>query len=77
MTPKVEEKVSVDIPQEEEATKDISSRNETIVIKRSKRVINKPKWLINDIVVVYALLVIDNNILNTFGEALHRSESNQ
>ena len=75
-TPRVEEEV-VDVPQEEETTEDVEDENDSIATRRPKRVIKKPGWLTKDIVVAYALPVIDDDILNTFGEALHINESNQ
>ena len=46
-------------------------------MKSPKRLIKKLEWLTKDIVVAYALLVIDDDIPNTFSEALRSSESDQ
>lgn len=45
--------------------------NDNIVTRKPKKVIKKPKWLTNDMVVAYALPVIDDDISNTFSEAIY------
>ncbi|KAK9208458.1 hypothetical protein WN944_000814 [Citrus x changshan-huyou] len=77
VTPKVEEEVvSSDVPQNEETIDDVDD-DDFIATRRPRREIKKPGWLTKDMVVVYALPVIDDDILNTFGEALRSSESDQ
>ncbi|KAH9657232.1 retrovirus-related pol polyprotein from transposon TNT 1-94-like protein [Citrus sinensis] len=77
VTPKVEkEVVSSDVPQNEETIDDVDN-DDFIATRRPRREIKKPGWLTKDMVVAYALPVIDDNIPNTFGEALRRSESDQ
>ena len=46
-----------------------------IATVRPKREIKKLGWLTKDMVVVYTLSVIDDDIPNIFGEALRSSES--
>ena len=75
VTPRVEEEVvSFDVPQNKETIDDVDNDN-SIAIRRLKREIKKPGWLTKDMVVAYALPVIDDDIPNTFGEALRSSES--
>ena len=77
VTPKVkEEVVSSDVPQNEETIDDVDN-DDFIATRRPRREIKKPGWLTKDMVVAYALPVIDDNIPNTFGEALRSSESDQ
>ena len=77
-TLKVEkEVVSIDVPQQEETTEDVEDENDTIAIRRLKRVIKKPGWLTKDLVVSYALTVIDNDIFNTFSKVIRSSESDR
>ena len=77
VTPKVkEEVVSSDVPQNEETIDDVDD-DDFIATRRPRREIKKPGWLTKDMVVAYALPVIDDNIPNTFGEALRSSESDQ
>ncbi|KAH9650169.1 hypothetical protein KPL70_026264 [Citrus sinensis] len=74
VTPRVEEEiVSSDVPQNEETIDD----DDFIATRRPRREIKKPGWLTKDMVVAYALPVIDDDIPNTFGEALRSSESDQ
>ncbi|KAH9685877.1 Integrase catalytic domain-containing protein [Citrus sinensis] len=74
VTPRVEEEVvSSDVPQNKETTDDIDN-DDFIAIMRPRREIKKSGWLTKDMVVAYALLVIDNDIPNTFDEALRISE---
>ncbi|KAH9797006.1 hypothetical protein KPL71_005721 [Citrus sinensis] len=77
VTPRVEEEVvSSDVPQNEETIDDVDN-DDFIATKRPIREIKKPGWLTKDMVVAYALPVIDDDIPNTFGEALRSSESDQ
>ncbi|KAH9684220.1 hypothetical protein KPL71_027928 [Citrus sinensis] len=77
VTPRVEEEVvSSDVPQNEETIDDVDN-DDFIATKRSIREIKKLIWLTKDMVVAYALPVIDDDIPNTFGEALRSSESDQ
>ncbi|KAH9768832.1 Integrase catalytic domain-containing protein [Citrus sinensis] len=77
VTPRVEEEVvSSDVPQNEETIDDIDN-DDFIVTRRPKKEIKKLEWLTKDMVVAYALLVINDDISNTFGEALRSSESDQ
>ncbi|KAH9792408.1 hypothetical protein KPL71_004103 [Citrus sinensis] len=77
VTPRVEaEVVSFDVPQNEETIDDVSN-DDFIATRRPRIKIKKPGWLTKDMVVAYALPVIDDDIPNTFGEALRSSESDQ
>ncbi|KAH9679278.1 hypothetical protein KPL71_026064 [Citrus sinensis] len=77
VTPRVEEKVvSSYVPQNEETIDDVDN-DDFIATRRPRREIKKPGWLTKDMVVAYALPVIDDDILNTFGKALPSSESDQ
>ncbi|KAH9689127.1 hypothetical protein KPL70_015374 [Citrus sinensis] len=71
-----EDVVSSDVPQNEETIYDVDN-DDFIATRRPRREIKKLGWLTKDMVVAYALLVIDNDIFNTFGEALRNSESDQ
>ena len=51
--------------------------DDSIATRRPRREIKKLRWLTKDMVVVYALPVIDDDIPNTFGEVLGSSESDQ
>ncbi|KAH9699247.1 hypothetical protein KPL71_024272 [Citrus sinensis] len=74
VTPRVEEEVvSSDVPQNEETIDDVDN-DDFIATRRPRREIKKPGWLTEDMVVAYALPVIDDDIPNTFGEALRSSE---
>ncbi|KAH9751443.1 hypothetical protein KPL71_014298 [Citrus sinensis] len=67
VTPRVEEEVvSFDVPQNEETIDDVDN-DDFITTMRPRREIKKPKWLTKDMVVAYALPVIDDDISNTFG----------
>ncbi|KAH9803321.1 hypothetical protein KPL71_001718 [Citrus sinensis] len=77
VTPRVEEEVvSSDVPQNEETIDDLDN-DDFIVTRRPRREIKKLGWLTKDMVVAYALPVIDDDIPNTFGEALRNGESDQ
>ncbi|KAH9783016.1 hypothetical protein KPL71_009155 [Citrus sinensis] len=77
VTPRVEEDVAFpNIPQNEETIDDVDN-DDFIATRRPRRDIKKPEWLTKDMVVAYALPVIDDDIPNTFGEALRSSESDQ
>ncbi|KAH9744296.1 External alternative NAD(P)H-ubiquinone oxidoreductase B4 [Citrus sinensis] len=77
VTPRVkEEVVSSDVPQNEETIDDVDN-DDFIATRRPRKEIKKLKWLTKDMVVAYALPVIDNDIPNTFGEALRSSKSDQ
>ncbi|KAH9752745.1 Integrase catalytic domain-containing protein [Citrus sinensis] len=66
VTPRVEEEVvSSDVPQNEETIDDVNN-DDFIATKRPIREIKKPGWLTKDMVVAYALPVIDYDIPNTF-----------
>ncbi|KAH9685902.1 retrovirus-related pol polyprotein from transposon TNT 1-94-like protein [Citrus sinensis] len=68
VTPRVEEEVvSSDVPQNEEIIDDVDN-DDFIATRRPKREIKKPGWLTKDMVVAYALPVIDDDIPNTFGD---------
>ncbi|KAH9714714.1 Integrase catalytic domain-containing protein [Citrus sinensis] len=74
VTPRVEEEVvSSDVPQNEETIDD----DDFIATKRPRREIKKLGWLTKDMVIAYTLPVIDDDIPNTFGEALRSNESDQ
>ncbi|KAH9793742.1 Integrase catalytic domain-containing protein [Citrus sinensis] len=69
VTPRVEEEVvSSDVPQNKETIDDVDN-DDFIATRRPRREIKKPGWLTKDMVVAYALPVIDDDILNTFGSA--------
>ncbi|KAH9793888.1 hypothetical protein KPL71_004697 [Citrus sinensis] len=77
VTPKVEEEVvSSDVPQNEETIDDVDD-DDFIATRRPRREIKKPGWLTKDMVIAYALPVIDDDIPNTFDEALRSNESDQ
>ena len=77
VTPRVEEDVvSFDVPQNEETIDDVDN-DDFIAIRRPRREIKKPGWLTKDMVVAYALSIIDDDVPNTFDEALCNSESDQ
>ncbi|KAH9682404.1 hypothetical protein KPL71_027339 [Citrus sinensis] len=77
VTPRVEEDVVFsDVPQNEETIDDIDN-DDFIATRRPIREIKKPGWLTKNVVVAYALQVIDDDIPNTFSEALRSSESDQ
>ncbi|KAH9782808.1 Integrase catalytic domain-containing protein [Citrus sinensis] len=66
VTPRVEEEVvSSDVPQNEETIDDVDN-DDFIATRRPRRKIKKPGWLTKDMVVAYALPVIDDDIPNTF-----------
>ena len=64
-----------DVPQQEEANKDVEHENNIIATRRQKRVIKKPRWLAKDMAVANAILVINDDILNTFIKVINSSES--
>ena len=66
-----------DVPQQEEATIDVEHENDIIATRRQKGVIKNPGWLAKDMAVANALLVINDDILNTFNEVINSSESGQ
>ncbi|KAH9669389.1 Integrase catalytic domain-containing protein [Citrus sinensis] len=67
VTPRVEEEVVFsDVPQNEETIDEVDN-DDFIATSRSRREIKKPGWLTKDMVVAYALPVIDDDIPNTFG----------
>ncbi|KAH9699088.1 Integrase catalytic domain-containing protein [Citrus sinensis] len=77
VTPRVEELVVFsDVPQNEETIDDVDN-DDFIATRRPRREIKKLGWLTKDMVVAYALPVIDDDIPNTFGETLRSSESDQ
>ncbi|KAH9780058.1 retrovirus-related pol polyprotein from transposon TNT 1-94-like protein [Citrus sinensis] len=77
VTPRVEEEVvSFNVSQNKETIDDVDN-DDFIATRRPNREIKKPGWLTKDMVVAYALLVIDDDIPNTFSEALRSSESDQ
>ncbi|KAH9753759.1 hypothetical protein KPL71_015193 [Citrus sinensis] len=77
VTPRVEEDVVFsDVPQNAETIEDVDN-DDFIATRRPRREIKKPGWLTKDMVVAYALPVIDDDISNTFSEALRSSESDQ
>ncbi|KAH9706402.1 hypothetical protein KPL70_012195 [Citrus sinensis] len=77
VTPRVEEDVVFsDVPQDEETIDDVNN-DDFITTKRPRREIKKPEWLTKDMVVGYVLPVIDDDIPDTFSEALRSSESDQ
>ncbi|KAH9717385.1 hypothetical protein KPL71_021793 [Citrus sinensis] len=77
VTPRVEEEVvSSDVPQNEETIDDVDN-DDFIATKRPRREIKKPGWLTKDMVVAYALPIINDDIPNTFSEALRSNESDQ
>ncbi|KAH9679582.1 Integrase catalytic domain-containing protein [Citrus sinensis] len=70
--------------QVENKTKEVLQRVEfdatpyvPVTTRRPRKEIKKFGWLTKDMVVAYALPVIDDDIPNTFGEALRSSESDQ
>ncbi|KAH9782717.1 Integrase catalytic domain-containing protein [Citrus sinensis] len=66
VTPRVEEEVvSSDVPQNEETIDDVDN-DDFIATMRPRRELKKPGWLTKDMAVAYALLVIDDDNLNTF-----------
>ncbi|KAH9724129.1 Integrase catalytic domain-containing protein [Citrus sinensis] len=74
VTPRVEEEVvSSDVPQNKERIDDVDN-DDFIATRRPRREIKKPGWLTKDMVVAYILPVIDDDIPNTFGEALRNNE---
>ena len=77
VTSRVEKKiVSSYVPQNEETIDNVDN-DDFIATRRLRIEIKKIGWLTKDIVVAYALLVIDDDIPNTFDEALCSSESDQ
>ncbi|KAH9726277.1 Integrase catalytic domain-containing protein [Citrus sinensis] len=67
VTPRVEEDVvSSDVPQNKETIDDVDN-DDFIATRRPRREIKKLGWLTKDMVVAYALPVIDDDIPNTFG----------
>ncbi|KAH9800316.1 Histidinol dehydrogenase [Citrus sinensis] len=62
-----EDVVSSDVPQNEETIDNVDN-DDFIATRRPRREIKKLRWLTKDMVVVYALPVIDDDIPNTFGE---------
>ncbi|KAH9751460.1 hypothetical protein KPL71_014309 [Citrus sinensis] len=77
VTPRVEEEVvSSNVPQNEETIDDVDN-DDFIATRRPRREIKKLKWLTKDMVVAYALPVINDDIPNTFSEALRSSDSDQ
>ncbi|KAH9689155.1 Integrase catalytic domain-containing protein [Citrus sinensis] len=60
-----EEVVSSDVPQNEETIDDVDN-DDFIATRRPRREIKKPGWLTKDMMVAYALPVIDDDIPNTF-----------
>ncbi|KAH9779930.1 Integrase catalytic domain-containing protein [Citrus sinensis] len=77
VTPGVKkEVVSYDVPQNKETIDDVDN-DDFIAIRRPIREIKKPGWLTKDMAIAYALLVIDDDIPNTFSKALRSSESDQ
>ncbi|KAH9734322.1 hypothetical protein KPL71_017332 [Citrus sinensis] len=77
VTPKVEEEVVYsDVPQNKETIDDVDN-DDFIATRRPRREIKKPGWLTKDMVVAYAFPVINDDIPNTFDEALRSSESDQ
>ena len=71
-----EEVVSSDVPQNKETIDDVDN-DDFIATKRPRREIKKLEWLIKDMVLAYALSVIDDDIPNTFSETSRSSESDQ
>ncbi|KAH9721062.1 Integrase catalytic domain-containing protein [Citrus sinensis] len=66
MTLRVEEEVVFsDVPQDEETIDDVDN-DDFIVTRRPRREIKKPGWFTKDMVVAYALPIIDDDIPNTF-----------
>ncbi|KAH9763992.1 Integrase catalytic domain-containing protein [Citrus sinensis] len=66
VTPRVEEEVVFsDVPQNEETIDDVDN-DDFIATRRPRREIKKPRWLTKDMVVAYALPVIDDDFPNTF-----------
>ncbi|KAH9670812.1 Integrase catalytic domain-containing protein [Citrus sinensis] len=66
VTPRVEEEVvSSDVPQNKETIDDVDN-DDFIATRRPRREIKKFGWLTKDMVVAYALPVIDDDIPNTF-----------
>ncbi|KAH9779099.1 Integrase catalytic domain-containing protein [Citrus sinensis] len=77
VTPRVEEEVvSSNVSQNEETIDDVDN-DDFIATMRPRREIKKHGWLSKDMVVAYALPVIDVDIPNTFSETLRSSESDQ
>ncbi|KAH9718108.1 hypothetical protein KPL71_022089 [Citrus sinensis] len=77
VTPRVEEDVvSSYVPQNEETIDDVDN-DDFIATMRPRREIKKLGWLTKNMVVAYALPIIDDDIPNTFGEALRSSENDQ
>ena len=77
VTPRVEEEiVSSDVPQNEETIDDVDN-DDFIATRRPIREIKKLEWLTKDIVVAYALPIINDDIPNTFGKVLRSNESDQ
>ncbi|KAH9679174.1 CCHC-type domain-containing protein [Citrus sinensis] len=77
VTPRVEEEVvSSDAPQNEETIDDVDN-DDFIATRRPRREIKKPSWLTKDMVVAYVPPVIDDDIPNTFSEALRSNESDK
>ncbi|KAH9648692.1 hypothetical protein KPL70_025697 [Citrus sinensis] len=77
VTYRVEEEVVFSDVSQNEETIDGVDNDDSIATKRPRREIKKSEWLTKDMVVAYALPVIDDDIPNTFGETLHSSESDQ
>ncbi|KAH9764742.1 hypothetical protein KPL70_001639 [Citrus sinensis] len=77
VTPRVEEDVVFsDVPQNKETIDDVDN-DDFIATRRPIRETKKLRWLTKDMVIAYALPVIDDDIPNTFDEALRSSESDQ
>lgn len=70
MIPRVEEKViSLGVPQKKKKTTE-DVENDNVL----KRVVNKLKWLTEDMMVAYAFSITNDDILNTSSEDMRSKE---
>ena len=76
VTPRFKKKLFILMSHKMKTIDDVNN-DDFIAIRRPKKEIKKLGWLTKDMAVAYALPVIDDDIPNTFSEALRSSESDQ